>query len=176
MTNSNLRLSAELRRLREGPHPTEQPTGIGTVRFVARCPVGAASVLRNTSDVLRIVDEAALVGWLTEEQWRDRLPSWFISACASPMTDTEANKWLAWWKNLSPEEQTRTEAEKDWSLDAWLYWMKPENRQWFWWDSRILDGCDHIVVAVEVEAWPFPWGSLRWLFRAAGASALEPEE
>ena len=38
-----------------------------------------------------------------------------------------------------------------------------------------VEHCDHIIVAVEVNAWPFPWGSLRWLFKVAGASTLEPE-
>ena len=53
--------------------------------------------------------------------------------------------------------------------------MKPENRQWFWWDAKVLEQYDHIALAIEVEAWPFPWGALRWLFRAAGASAVEAE-
>ena len=32
-----------------------------------------------------------------------------------------------------------------------------------------------VVTAAEVEAWPFPWESLRWLFRASGAADLESE-
>lgn len=92
------------------------------------------------------------------------------------MSPEQAKQWLAWWKGLPPTEQTRAEIEKDWSLDNWLYWMEPGNRQWFWWDAKMLEDYDHIALAIEVEAWPFPWGALRWLFRAAGASAVEAEE
>lgn len=169
-------LEAELQRLKDGPRPTEKPSGGGTVRFVARCPLGASDVLAKASSVLKTVDEIALTGWLGNEEWSRKLPEWFTSACAPPMSQEQAERWLAWWKALPPEEQSRAENEKDWSLDNWLYWMQPENRQWFWWDGKTLDDCDHILVAVVVEAWPFPWGSLRWLFKAAGASAFEPEE
>ena len=53
--------------------------------------------------------------------------------------------------------------------------MEPSDRQWYWWDAQVLDDGGQILVAVVVEGWPFPWGSLRWLFQAAGASILEPE-
>lgn len=170
------RLEAELQRLQNGPRPGEKPSGVGTVRFVARCPLGATDVLAKVKSVLKTIDEVALTGWLTEEQWPSNLPEWFTSACASPMSQEQAERWLAWWKALPSDEQARAEIEKDWSLDSWLYWMELSNRQWFWWDAKALDDCDHVLVAVEVDAWPFPWGSLRWLFKAAGASALEAEE
>lgn len=170
------RLEAELRRLENAPRPDEKPGGIGTVRFVARCPLGASDVLTKVTSVLKTIDEVALTGWPTDEQWAVKLPEWFTSACASPMPQEQAEHWLVWWKGLPPDEQARAELETDWSLDSWLYWMEPNHRQWFWWDARALDDGGHILVAVEVEGWPFPWGSLRWLFKAAGASALEPEE
>ena len=176
MANNTIRLEAELRHLRNPPRADEKPHGVGTVRFVARCPFGAEEILNKVISVLEIVDEATLNGALTEEQWAFRLPEWFVSACALPMTAEQAEQWLKRWKALPSEEQTRVEIEKDWSLDNWLYWMEPENRQWFWWDAKVLDDCDHILVATEVEVWPFPWGSLRWLFKAAGAFAFEPED
>ena len=92
------------------------------------------------------------------------------------MSSEQAKLWLVWWKSLPLEEQIRVEIEKDWSLDNWLYWMEPNKRQWFWWDAKVLEEYDHIALAVEVRDWPFPWGALRWLFRAAGASAVEAEE
>jgi hypothetical protein len=176
MAGDTSRLEAELRRLGDAPHQNEKPIGVGTIRFVARCPLGAGDVLERVISVLRTIDEVALEGWPTDEQWATKLPEWFTSACASSMTPDEAERWLAWWRGLPPDEQERSEREKDWSLDSWLYWMEPCNRQWYWWDAEVLDDCDHILVAVEVEAWPFPWGALRWLFKTAGASALEPEE
>lgn len=170
------RLQAEIRRLAFGPTKDEKPKGLGTVRFIARCPIGATDVITGVKSVLRIIDDASLTRWPDQRGWQTKLPEWFISACAPPNTAEQADQWLQWWKKLSPDEQARVEAEKDWSLGNWLYWMEPANRQWFWWDAEALTDCDHVVVAIEVDAWPFPWGALRWLFKAAGASVLEPEE
>jgi len=175
MQNIESRLNSELRRLDNGPTIGERPRGLGTVRFLVRCPIGTNEPLRKVKEVLRIVDVATLSGWPTRVDLAPCLPEWFTSTCIAETTPEEANRWLAWWKNLPPDEQTRAEIEKDWSLNNWLYWMKPENRQWFWWDAKVLEQYDHIALAIEVEAWPFPWGALRWLFRAAGASAVEAE-
>ena len=176
MGNTYSYLEAELRRVEHGPSSGEKPDGVGGVRFLVRCPFGTNDVLAKAKSVLKIVDEAALRGWPADGKSTPSLPEWFTSACVAEMSSEQAKRWLAWWKTLSPEKQTRAEIEKDWSLDNWLYWMEPSNRKWFWWDAKVLEGYDHIALAVEVQAWPFPWGSLRWLFRAAGASAMEAEE
>jgi hypothetical protein len=176
MQNIPSRLNAELQRLKNGPALGEKPEGVGTVRFLLRCPLGTSDVLAKAKEILKIVDEATLAGWPAKGNLGPRLPEWFTSACVKEMSPDQAKRWLAWWKSLPPEEQSKTEIEKDWSLDNWLYWMEPSNRQWFWWDAKVLEDYDHIALAIEVEAWPFPWGALRWLFRAAGASAVEAEE
>ena len=49
----------------------------------------------------------------------------------------------------------------------------PAGMGWWWWDSHVNDRCE---VDVQVDEWPFPWGSLSWLLRAAGASEVMPEE
>jgi hypothetical protein len=130
----------------------------------------------RVSSVIRTIDEMALTGWPDDDEWQCKLPEWFTAACAPRLTQRQAELWLECWKGLSPDERARTEIENDWSLDDWIYWMKPDNRQWFWWDAALLKEHDHILVAVEVNVWPFPWGSLRWLFRASGASTFEPEQ
>ena len=169
-------IQSEIRRITKGPNLSEKPSGAGIVRFVARCPMGSDNVLTNVVSVLMLVDELTLAGCVDPQKLSKQLPDWFIEACAPAMTQEQAERWLKWWKKLSPEDQSKAEIEKDWSLDNWLYWMLPANRQWFWWDAKSLSDVDHIALAIEVQCWPFPWGSLRWLFKAAGASALEPEE
>jgi len=176
MENISPRLESELRRVAKGPSANEKPGGIGTVRFTVRCPIGTADVLAKAKSVLEAVDNATLAGWPSNEKAAPQLPQWFIDRCAPPITQEEAERQLAWRKSLPLEEQNRLRNETDWSLDNWLYWMEPSNRQWFWWDAKVLEDYDHIALAIEVEAWPFPWGALRWLFRAAGASAVEAEE
>jgi hypothetical protein len=176
MRDISSRLSAELQRLEHRPTSTEMPQGVGIVRFLVRCPYETSEVLAKAKEALKIVDKATLAGWPANGDLIPRLPQWFLSACAEEMSPDQATQWLSWWKSLPPEEQSKAEIEKDWSLDNWLYWMEPRNRQWFWWDAKVLEDYDHIALAIEVECWPFPWGSLRWLFRAAGAAAVEAEE
>lgn len=176
MENITSHLKSELRRLANGPSSGEKPGGVGIVRFLVRCPFGTNDVLAKAKEILKTVDEATLGGWPANGRSAPSLPEWFTSACVAEMSSEQAKQWLAWWKSLPPEEQARAEIAKDWSLDNWLYWMEPSNRQWFWWDAKVLEDYDHIALAIEVEAWPFPWGALRWLFRTAGASAVEAEE
>ena len=170
------RILAEIRRLAHGPDSNEKPKGAGTVRFVVRCPLGSDSVMVKSKEVLRVLAEKILIEGTNERDWAASLPAWFKDACVPEMTPEEAQLWIGHWRSLPPAEQAREEAEKEWSLENWLYWMRPENRQWFWWDAKSIGDLDHILVAVEVEAWPFPWGALRWLFKAAGASAVEAEQ
>jgi hypothetical protein len=47
------------------------------------------------------------------------------------------------------------ERERPWSLSEWLYWFERENRQWCWWDAKVLNA-DLLAFAAEVESWPFP--------------------
>lgn len=142
----------------------------------AFCPNPASAVIEKVKSVLNIVDRESLLGWPTDEQWVAILPEWFQSKCAPPMTQEQSEKWLSWWRKLSHEDKIKAENEKKWSLENWLYWMEPDNRNWFWWDANILDGGNRIILEVAVDGWPFPWGDLRWLFIAAGAYDLESEE
>lgn len=176
MANSPSRLKRELERMVESPPLDAKPEGVGIVRFLVRCPLGAGEVLERAKSVLKAIDEATMQGWPMSNGVVPDIPAWFTSACSPEISADQAEQWLAWWRGLPPDEQAEVSREKSWSLENWLYWMEPENRQWFWWDAMLLKESDHIALAVEVMAWPFPWGSLRWLFRAAGASAVEAEE
>lgn len=157
-----------------GPATGEKPGGIGFVRFLVTCPGPAEPILLRAKSLLSDVDNAALAGWPVKQGSEPHLPDWFTMVCAPPMSRDEAEQWLAYWKRLQPDEQAKAESEEAWAVDDWLYWLEPRNRQWFWWDAKV-EGND-AALAIEVEAWPFPWGSLRWLLRAAGASDVQPEE
>lgn len=170
------RIRKELSRLANGLSLGEGPDGAGTVRFIASCPFGAAEVLERVKTVLRIVDEAAITGRPMDKLWKATLPDWFVARCAPPNSQEESGRNIAWRKNLPPDEEIRIAREMDWTLDAWLYWLEPDRREWFWWDAKALVDLDHIIIAVEVDSWPFPWGALRWLFLAAGAADLSAEE
>lgn len=173
--NDVRRRKDELRRVAMGPRLEEKPAGLGLVRFVVTCPEGTAVCLGRATEVLREVLGQSMTGWPSDDSWPSILPEWFVERCAPAQTPEQVGAWLAWWRKLSPKEQMRVEAEQRWALLDWLDWFKPGERQWYWWDTLPRDQAT-VSVAVEVDAWPFAWGALAWLFRAAGASLVAPEE
>lgn len=176
MIDSTEKYRRELRRLENGPTMYERPSGMGTVNFIARCPMGSPEVLDKVKSVLKAVDDVVINdGWLSDEGWKTKLPEWFVIACAPAETREEAEKSLALWRTLSSEEQDRIRREERWSVEDWIYCLQPENRYWFWWDAKSFEKFDHIIVMIETYDWPFPWDAMRWLFLAAGASALDAE-
>lgn len=80
--------------------------------------------------------------------------------------------YVEMWPNLSEEEKQR-KGNSAWTLSAWLYWLEPENREWFWWKAYEFDDEEikntHFLIEVTVYNQPFLWGSLKWLFKACGA-------
>ena len=100
------------------------------------------------------------------------LPDRFVKNSAPHPSQDEIDRESV----LPLEDRIRLQTEKNWSLRMFMNSFLPEldMRCWSWWDAAILDE-SHIVVAVEVKEWPFPWQALRWLFKASGAFDLEPE-
>jgi len=162
----------ELYRLRGGTEKGSE--GMNIVSFVARCPFGAEVVLNKVKSIIEIIDSIVLKGITFESiVWESILPEWFIQAFSPPMNTDQADQWLKHWESLSTIE--RKNLEEVWTLENWLYWMEVSNRSWFWWDAIIIEEFDHIVLCVQVDSWPFPWGSLKWLFKISGASELSSE-
>ncbi len=165
----------EMHRLSHGLDPDEVPGGIGTVRFVVTCKSDSERVLDEATSVLKIVASQQLSHWPTEEAWRRLLPPRFVASFADETTVEQDSKWLAKWRSMSPDEQVKADTERPWTLDEWTYWLQPEKRNWYWWGAEMPDP-NTIIVAIEVEHWPFPWESLRRLFLACGAISVETDE
>lgn len=168
-------LEAERCRLDTPPAESDRPGGLGTVRFLARCPGDAPAVLARAAEVMRVVNHHSTGDWPTNDAWRSLLPGWFVHRCAPERTREEAETWLAQWRQLPPDEQSRMDRESAWSLLNWIKWFVPADRSWYWWDAKVIDP-NYVAVAVEVDQWPFPWGALAWLFRAAGATDVDAEQ
>lgn len=167
------RIEGELHRIRHGAE-TMPSDGLGIVGFtVLTDDANPSQLLDKVRLVLKIIDEADVHRWPTVDEWSSLLPQWFVSACAPEMSREEAQRWLARWETLSDEERHAEEVGKPWALADWLYWMEPERRSWWWWGA---DTGDEVRVLVQVDEWPFPWGALAWLLRAAGARDVLPEE
>lgn len=166
-------IARERRHLLEGPAPDERPGGLGTVRLIVWCELGAEQVIERAREVLTLVNQHGAGEWPSDDDWRNSLPEWFVFRCAPDMSQAESDAELARWQSLSPEEQSEWAAEP-WSLENWIYWFLPENRYWYWWDAKPLDG-KVFVIAVEVHEHPFPSDALEWLLRASGAERITEE-
>jgi hypothetical protein len=165
-------LGNELRRLQNGRSADDKPSGTRIARLCVTCSTDPLEAVLGAKEVLKALDRAALAGW-PQAQISPSFPAWFIAACAPESSRQDAEQWVAWWSKLSEKEKIKAEEEKDWSLESWLYWMEPQNREWFWWDAQVETNPDRIILQLEVTAWPFSWGALRWLLRTAGASGVE---
>lgn len=94
MAGDASQLQAELQRLQSGPRPGERPSGVGTVRFVARCPLGAADVLARATSLLKTIDELALTGWPADEQVAKQIAG-MVYISVRPTNDTRAGGTVA---------------------------------------------------------------------------------
>jgi hypothetical protein len=168
-------LEAEKQRLLHGPAPGTRPQGF-LVRFSAPGAVNPVNVLEKARTVLVAVDDAVLAGWPAEDEWASQLPAWFVSECApekSPNAverEMEAHAALPWG-----ERAHRAQTEK-WPLLEWVYWFRPGERSWYWWDGSVQAGDRKVVVEVVAEGSPFASGALDWLLRASGSGPLDESE
>lgn len=170
-----VRVLEELRRLRTGPAPGENPGPAGTERFVGQCPGTAEMVLAQCKQVLALVlEQSTGTHWPGVQEWRALLPSWFVRECAAEQTQEEAEREAAHYRQLSPEEKSRWSKQVRWTVGGWVGWLGPGEREWWWWDGHVEDPAT-IVVDVQVDDWPHAVGALEWLLRACGATHVESQ-
>jgi hypothetical protein len=137
------------------------------VEFTVDAPGKASDVLTRARAVMSaVVDNGEAQPSLDE--WKQMLPAWFVAACAPERTKEQAAAWLVWWRTLSRADQVAAEEKLGWSLSDWLYWLEPDQRDWYWWDGSQLSD-DTAKVTVEVVDFNAPLGSFRWLLTAVGA-------
>lgn len=160
---------SELERIKWGPEPGQQVGGLGSVRVIARCPGNSNQVLGRAKEVLEVVCSAEPPSFVCPSDWSHVLPTWMTDQFHPEPSEEELTDYLS-----LPYEERLREENNSWTLAGWIHWFKPENRYWSWWDAVALDA-DTLVVAIEVMEWPFPWGALKWLLRAAGATSVREE-
>lgn len=151
----------------EGPRAGEQPGGAGLIEVIASSPERSEIVLGRVREVMTAILSLSDADWLSTAEWRTRLPDWFVASAAPERSQEEAEAWLEAWRAMPEEERQRVAQETEWTLDNWLFWLDPDERQWFWWNASIED--EHTLrLVIEVEGWPVALGALKWLLRAAG--------
>lgn len=168
------RVETELRHLTQGPSENEQPPAGMTGRLFVNCAGDSEIVLNKAKTLLICVDRAVISGWPDDGTWFHILPRWFVTRCGPERTQKEAEEELERWRSLSREEQLKVHKEQPWPVTNWLYWFRPENREWYWWDDNIQD-LSTCIVTVEVTDWPFSWEAFAWMLRASGATEIISE-
>lgn len=163
-------MTTELERLRHGVKADQKPGGMGTVRFIAKCNGDAEAVLSISKTVLITILELTKKGCSDESVWASLLPKRFVDACP-PFPSPEE---MEAYERLPLEERVERDRTEGWPLRAVMNAFLVLERWWSWWDAVVLDR-DHVVVAVQVSEWPFPWEVLRWVLRGSGAIDVEPE-
>jgi hypothetical protein len=134
--------------------------GAALLLFKVHCQDNADAVLQNCREILGIVLQQYERGWLSEEEWRKKLPNWFVETCAPERTELEEEEYLIRWRMLSQEEQQHQEEEEKWSVMDWISWFEPSDdpfnqRTWFWWDAFVREP-NLLLVAIEVVDLPIP--------------------
>lgn len=120
-----------------------------------RCKEVIKIILKNTDDI-----------WPELDKWRNILPVWFIEQFSPEITKKEAEK------RIQIPLRQRMKTDDEWTLSGWLYWLQPENRQWYWWDA-VIENDRLIKVGVDALDWPLLSGSLKWLLKTAGAVGVK---
>ena len=165
----------ELRHVRFGPWPQEQPGGAGTVTLTARTS-DPHELIARCIEVMTALLEETTQPWPSPDTWAQVLPSWFVNRCAPENTPEEHSAWHARWRGLNQDRRMIEARTRPWSLSDWLHWLEPDERTWYWWHAA-TDGAREARIEVTVPGWPAPLGSLEWLLKACGAEYVElPED
>ncbi|GAA6614256.1 hypothetical protein [Scytonema sp. NUACC26] len=170
----------ELRHLQFGALQDDTVEGVALLLFKVHCRGNASVVLQNCREILGIVLQQYETVWLSEDEWRKKLPDWFVKTCAPERTLEEEEEDLIRWHTLSHKQQQIQEEEEKWSVMDWISWFESSDdpfnqRTWFWWDAFVWEP-DLLLVVIEVVDLPVPVGSMVWLLRASGALKVEEAE
>src|SRR5439155_26505091 len=122
------------------------------IQVLLTCPLGAADCLAKLREVLEAIQKAGET-WPIVERWEQMLPTWFVSACAIPMSADEAQVYVERWRTMSKDEQAEVTKNQRWSLPDWLYWMEPHQKAWRWVDAMMVTS-NELEVTPAVDGWP----------------------
>lgn len=153
----------ELKRLAFGVSENET-TGF-IIEIVAGCEGNASEILQKVREVLKRVIDCELPFNASVEDWKAILPKWFVEACSPEINKQEAEKLLKTPQGFETLANT-------WTVSGFIYWFRPEERSWYWWDGIIKDHRT-LIVQILVDEFPYAWGALEFLLKASGANNIE---
>jgi len=155
--------NAELERLLLNSFPTSEPYGL-LVEVTAVTDFRSLEVLDRIKELLRRIIDCELSFDDELADWKALMPAWFLGELYPPLSTSDAKRLLQ-----SPGGFDRL--SDHWTLDGFLHWFRPENRSWYWWYGEI-ESQSKVRIFIEVDGYPFAWGALKFLVKAAGAQEV----
>lgn len=154
----------ELRRIHRGPALSDEPGPVGLARITfTSTRVPADMVVDRCREVLVAVLDHRELPDAQVDLWAEVLPGWLLAEFLP-----EGGVDLVHRERAEAAEEGRVPR---WMGSFWLYWFRPMNRDWYWWDAG-TDGSTDGWLSLQVVDWPFRWDALRWLIRVAGAEQI----
>ncbi|MBC7881452.1 MAG: hypothetical protein H7Y37_08965 [Anaerolineae bacterium] len=147
--------NVEIMRLERPRHGQIHPVEGFCSGIVVECNGNAEQVDKKVRQILVIVLQHH-GRRPTCEEWRQLLPVWFFEGFGKLIP--HANEKYGNWQ----------------TLEDWLYWFESENRCWWWWDSSILSE-NELIIEIDDQAEPIPWGDLQLLLLLSGANKTHRE-
>ena len=140
--------STQLERIDTNVNDSEPPPVSLLLRFTV--PENARAVLDRVREVMRPVARAQLEGWLPDDEWRKRLPAWFLARFHHTPAQIHVDPLL-------------------WDFGSWLDAMKEPG--WEWWSSRATEY--EGWVRCFAHSSPYSIEPFEYLLRVAGAATIE---
>lgn len=145
------------------------------VSYLVKCNYGAEDVVEKARYILKTIDKICIErsSFPTIEEWQILLPTWFVEKCKPERNQQQLEEYLIWWNSLSYEQKNQyTELPRSWELSAWIYYLHPDERQWYWYTCNIIN-TNSFSISLEVRDFPFLSGAFYWLLQSSGANTIE---
>jgi len=132
-------------------------------------------VLDRVKQVMVPVTKRCADPTVSLKQWEQILPRWFAEPLSKGVPVKKLDRWAQ--RELEPHDSSAETGVSDsrWTLEGWLYVMRPEERFWVWWNSG-TETESTFWIDVQITEAPFPWENLEVIVFLAGALSLSIEE
>lgn len=169
-----LEVDAELVRLHSGACGDTPPPGMSLFEVYAEASGTAQRVLDCSREVMTAILSAMRSVPAGGEDSAPTLPQWFLEASGPEQSPAETRAWLDRLASMPQAEREKAEAAERWSVEDFLYWFEPDQREWWWWGAEIRDE-DNVRICLVVREFSVPHDALDWLLRASGAHTVIDE-
>lgn len=155
----------------EGRSKIDDDLGLSQYSFI--CESQPDLIVEKIKEILLIIDRISISGddWPTVEEWKRKLPGWFISKFLPDRTEAQKKEFIEVWDSMDFEKKNTIENKKiEWRFKNWIYYFDLNNRDFFIENMEIGKG--NVLLTIVSLDLPFSVGPIDWLIRVSGGSGL----